>query len=218
MIFRTSIWLLVPAALACACVSHAADPTQTEGPAADPVPLLGEPPEDLVPTVVTSDRAEVRTLEERTLFTLTGNVRVSGNNLTVFCDRLEVISLRDESEDGDDVTEGEDDGPVSPGQIEEILATGNVRILQKGREAASGRAEVYPREGKIVLTESPVIRDEQGTVAGEIITFYRGEKRAVVEGGASGPARITLPTLPDLGIDAEKEGDRKTAGEAANGN
>ena len=48
--------------------------------------------------------------------------------------------------------------------------------------------------------------DAQGTVSGERMIFYRGERRAMVESGPSGPARVVLPAIPDLGFDGnEKE-------------
>lgn len=151
---------------------------------------------DEAATVFESDHGEMQTLEEETRFLLTGNVKVSGNNLRVFCDRLEVYAARD---GGDNRGEG----LAEPGRIQRILAIGNVRIEQEGREATAGRAEVFPVEGRIVFTEDPMIRDAQGRVTGERITLFQGEARAVVEGGEKGPARITLPTLPDLGIDGE---------------
>jgi lipopolysaccharide export system protein LptA len=160
-----------------------------EAASTSPTPKQEVPP----PTIFESDHGEMQTLEETTRFLLTGNVRVTGNNLRVFCDRLEVYAPRAGSPQAT---------PTTAGGIERILAVGNVRIEQEGREALAGRAEVFPQEGRIVLTESPMIRDEQGTVTGERITFLQGEARAVVEGGESGPARITLPTIPDLGSGA----------------
>lgn len=137
-----------------------------------------------------SDHAEMQTLETETRFILTGNVKVTGNDLKILCDRLEVYAARG---GGSNPTEG----LVGPGGIERILAIGNVRIEQEGREATAGQAEVFPQERRIVLTESPVLRDEQGLVSGERITFIQGEG-ARVERGERGPVRITLPALPDL--------------------
>lgn len=184
--FVLALLMAVPAAWAETEVPTPVQETLVASPEAEEEP----PP----PTIFESDHGEMQTLEETTRFLLTGNVRVTGNNLRVFCDRLEVYAPR----------EGfQTDGAAQAGGIQRILALGNVRIEQEGREALAGRAEVFPQEGRIVLTESPMIRDEQGMVTGERITFLQGESRAVVEGGESGPARITLPTLPDLGGSAQ---------------
>lgn len=181
-------------------------PSHGQADAADTAPALEQPVEasesEAAPpaTVFESEHGEMQTFEEETRFLLRGNVRVTGNNLRVFCDRLEVYAPR----------EGIKAGGAPAGGITRILALGNVRIEQAGREAHAGRAEVFPQEGRIVLTESPMIRDDQGMVTGERITFIQGEARAIVEGGETGPARITLPTLPDLGADAiSRPGRRK---------
>lgn len=156
-------------------------------------------PERAPQTVIDSDRVEMVTADGETRFLFTDNVVVTGNNLTVQCDRLEVFSARNEGE-----REGGRDSVTEIGSIQLILATGNVRIEQEGREATAGRAELFPVEGKIVLTENPVIRNEQGTVSGERITLNQGEGRALVERGEDQPARIVLPSLPDLGAEGER--------------
>lgn len=154
---------------------------------AAPPPAKELPTAETTPTVIDSDRAEMLMLEEETQFVFTDNVTVTATNLTVRCDRLEAYTSRDEAARGD---------------LDRILAMGNVRIEQEGRFATSGRAEVLLLEGVIVLTENPVLRNEQGSVSGDRITFYRGDSRVVVERGESRRARVVLPNLPDLGADA----------------
>jgi lipopolysaccharide export system protein LptA len=154
------------------------------------------PPEPPPPTVITSDHVEMVTVEGESHFVFSGNVKVSGNNLIVFCDLLEVFSSR--------AADGTEAGVAEIGRIQRILATGKVRIEQEDRLATSGRAELFPVEGRIVLTDSPVIRNEHGTVSGHRITLNQGESQAVVEGGAGRQAEIVLPSLPDLGTGIER--------------
>jgi lipopolysaccharide transport protein LptA len=156
------------------------------------------PPE----TVISSDRLEMKNDGDKSFFLFSDNVKMTGNNLVVTCDRLEVHADRT----------GDLDANIGQlGGIQQILAIGNVSISQEGRVARAGRAEVLPAEDKIVLTENPIVMDEQGSVSGESMTFYRGERRAVVDSGSSGPARVVLPAIPDLGFmdedDAEEETD-----------
>ena len=179
---------------------------------AEPAP---EPEAD--PTVIDSDRLEMESGEEETRFIFSGNVSVTGNNLVVLCDRLEVTTARfeEDGESPENPASGETPEPDSAqaartggsataanpadlGRLRVILATGNVRITQDGREATAGRAELRPREGLIILTENPVFRDAQGTVSGPRIVLDQNRSQAVVEGTTEQRARVTLPSLPDF--------------------
>ncbi len=82
-----------------------------------------------------------------------------------------------------------------------LLATGKVSITQGTRVATCGRAEVLPREEKVVLTENPVVIDHATDFvsAGERITMLRGQERVEVE-----KPRLTGPAIKDLGFDRNK--------------
>ncbi len=147
------------------------------------------PPE----TIIEGDQLEMIATEDEAYFIFTDNIRVIGNNIILTCDRLEVISTRDEDDPGEGRLSG-------MGRIRLIVASGNVHVVQEGREATAGRAEVLPNEGRVILTESPVIRDAQGEVSGERMVLYQGLERAVVESGPDRPARVVLPNIPDLGF------------------
>ena len=172
------------------------------------IPVLAEEAtEKTAPeTVISSDRLEMKNDGDKSFFLFSDNVKLTGNNLVVTCDRLEVHADRT----------GDLDANIGQlGGIQQILAIGNVSISQEGRVARAGRAEVLPGEDKIVLTENPIVTDTQGSVSGESMTFYRGERRAVVASGASGPARVVLPAIPDLGfLDEEEEAAPETSTEA----
>lgn len=158
-------------------------------------------------TVISSDRLEMKNDGDKSFFLFSDNVKLTGNNLVVTCDRLEVHADRT----------GDLDANIGQlGGIQQILAIGNVSISQEGRVARAGRAEVLPGEDKIVLTENPIVTDTQGSVSGESMTFYRGERRAIVASGASGPARVVLPAIPDLGfLDKEEEAAPETSDDDA---
>jgi lipopolysaccharide transport protein LptA len=147
-------------------------------------------------TVISSDRLEMENEGGKAFFVFSDNVKLTGNNLIVTCDRLEVHSNR---------TGDLDANFGKLGSIKQIVAVGNVSISQEGRTARAGRAEVIPAEDKIVLTENPIVIDTQGTVSGERMFFFRGERRAVVESGPSGPARVVLPAIRDLGFDGTEK-------------
>lgn len=156
--------------------------------------IADQPP----PTTITSQQLDMRSSDTETVFRFTGLVTVTGNDIELTCDTLEVIALRSDSE----VTAF---GQL--GKFKSLIAIGRVKIIQGDRVATCGRAEVLPGEEKIILTENPLVRDRDSAVTGERMILYRGERRAVVESGPSGPARITLPAIRDLGF--QKEGERK---------
>ncbi len=150
-------------------------------------------------TAITSDRVEMVSSEVTNQFFFYGNVKVIGTNLKVACDELEVIASR-APQSSPQATVGQ------IGAIVLIIAKGNVKIEQAGRVATSGRAELFPRDGKVILTDKPVVTDAQGVVSGHRMTLLKGERRALVEGGPSGDRpKVTLPTIPDMGFKDDKK-------------
>ncbi len=144
------------------------------------------------PTVIESDgRGEMVSTDKETTITFRDNVRVTGTGMKLTCEFLQVVVVRS------------GDPAAALGNIEKfrsMLATGNVRIIQSDREAACGRAEVLPKEDKIVLSDLPVIvfHAEGARQAGKKITMYRGQRRVEVEEPVT-----TLPAIKDLGFDQE---------------
>jgi lipopolysaccharide export system protein LptA len=166
--------LLVPV---CAATSLA------RGAAATAMPSASE----MTNTIITSDGPlEGKNDGVSSYFVLTDNVRLTGTNLVVTCDKLEVFAdqIGDRS-----ATVGK------PGDIRRIVATGHVVISQEGRKATAGRVEVLPREDKIVLTEDPVVTQGQIVRAGETITFLRGEQKLIVD-----KPKLTGPPMRNLGF------------------
>ena len=143
-------------------------------------------------TELTSDDLVMTSTDDETRAVLTGNVVVSGTNMKIVCDRMEIVASRL----GDETAAiGEFNG------FKYLLATGNVRIVQGDREATCGRAEVLPLENKVVLQEDPVVIDHSSDfiAAGKQLSLFQGERRLeVIE------PRLTGPPIKDLGPEAEK--------------
>jgi hypothetical protein len=163
------------------------------------VPLrAAEPvPED---TVLTSDHLDSRSTDKEVLTILWDNVTVSGTNLRITCDRVELVSLRP-----DDSTQL----IAKQNRFKSLVATGHVKIIQSdsNREATCGRAEVLPGEDRITLTEDPRVVDldrdgkPEWTWSGDKLLLLRGERRVQGEN-----VRITAPAIKDLGFDKTKPG------------
>lgn len=140
-------------------------------------------------TVIESDGpGEMVSTDQETTITFRDNVRVTGTNMKLTCDYLEVVVIRD------------GDKAATLGKLEKfrsMLATGNVHIIQGDRDAACGRAEVLPEQEKVVLSGNPVVvdRDQNTRIAGEKITLLRGQRKVEVEKPV-----LTAPPIKDLGV------------------
>ena len=163
--------------------------------------LLGLPPlvtraqsTEPTNTVITSDGpGEMVSTDKETTITFRDRVVVTGTNMKLTCDFLQVIVLRT------------GDPTATLGKVDKfrsLLATGNVHMVQGDREAACGRAEVLPEEDVIVLTETPVIvfHDPEGRGAGKKITMHRGQRRVDIDEPV-----LTAPPLKDLGFDKDQK-------------
>jgi lipopolysaccharide export system protein LptA len=135
----------------------------------------------------------MKSTDEETRAICTGNVVLTGTNLKITCDRLEIIATRI----------GDKDETIGTFEhFKYILATGHVRIVQGDREATCGRAEVFPRDEKVVLTEAPVLLDHSNNtlLAATRITLLRGQREAIAE-----DVRLMAPPIQDLGANAKPE-------------
>lgn len=134
--------------------------------------------------------------DTETVSTFRDKVVLTGNNLKLYCDYLKVVAVR----------KGDPTATIGEyGYFKSLVATGKVRIVQSDREATCGRAEVFPGEDRIVLSEDPVVRsiDDQYVAAGPRLVLYRGQRRAVIEGTPDERVHITLPAIKDLGFEEE---------------
>jgi len=113
-------------------------------------------------TTITADRMDAMRGDNMVIFT--GNVVVSQQDFTLHSNKLTAY--------------------YTPGgrEIREIVAVGEVRIIQPDREATSGKAVYRRGERILILTESPVVRQGNDRVSGVKITFYLDEERSIVEG------------------------------------
>ncbi len=141
-------------------------------------------------TIVKADRLEATNSGVEGHYVFIGHVRITGTNLEINCDRLEIFSVSKPN------TKNEGTVPEA-GNIRRMLATGHVTIAQEGREAACGVAEVLPPDDKIILTEQPVVTDTATgvTMKGTRMTGYRGQRSLEVEN-----PEVVGPALPNLGF------------------
>lgn len=155
--------------------------------------LAQEAAAPLQPTEITAQKLEMWSnetgTEEHAIFT--GNVTVTGTDMKLTCDRLDVLAER------------LGDKKATIGAYEKfksLIAVGKVHIVQGEREAHCGRAEVYPRDDKIILYEKPVVIDNSGpwTTTGDYLELQRGQRRVT---GSN--VKITGPAIKNLSYDKD---------------
>jgi lipopolysaccharide export system protein LptA len=149
-------------------------------------------------TTIDADSLESISTDTETTTTFHDNIVVVGNDITMSCDFLKVIASRI----------GEKSATLGKyGKFKFLLATGNVKIVQGDRVATCGRAEVFPGEDRVVLTENPVvsIESEGYKASGPRMILYRGQRRAVIESAPGQRTHVTLPAIKDLGFPGDKE-------------
>ena len=78
---------------------------------------------------------------------------------------------------------------AGPGQLDRMVAQGDVVIQQPNRRAEGQKLVYTAAEDKFVLTGGPpsIFDAEQGKITGVSLTFFRRDDRVLVEGEASTP-------------------------------
>jgi lipopolysaccharide export system protein LptA len=166
--------------------------------AGEPAKAPTPPP---VPTVIESaGPAEMASTATESTFTFLDKVVVTGAGLKLTCDNLVAVASRT----GDPkATLGKQE------RFKSLVATGNVHLIQGGREAFCGRAVVLPGDDKVVLTENPRVRTLDGSyeASGPEMILLRGEQRAIITSNT----RFVLPPVRDLGPGKKKDEGKKAS-------
>lgn len=126
---------------------------------------------------IRSDRLVVHQKKRMAVFS--GNVKTVQDNITVFCDKLEVHYASD-------------DGSGSGiGMIKNMVFIGSVLIVQKNRKGHCERAEYHRKEGRIECTGDPWVVEGHNRVEGDRIEYFlkKDEVRVVRP-----KAQIRIPT------------------------
>lgn len=105
-----------------------------------------------------------------------GKVVAKQGDVTIFCDKMTVFY------------------GAAQGEVDKILADGNVRIVQENRTGLAAHAVYDSKEGKVTLTGgAPKVMQGPDTVSGEIITYYLDEDRSNVTGGSGRVEAVIHP-------------------------
>jgi len=80
------------------------------------------------------------------------------------------------------------------GKPKEIVAEGNVRVVNGERVATGGRAVFDQATQTITLSQDAVLRDGPNEVAGEKVVVFLEEQRSIVEGGHDRVRAVLFPS------------------------
>ncbi len=124
-------------------------------------PLLKKAAKEKIPLVITAQRAEFDTKAHKAVYK--GSVKVVRGDVTMYSNQLEAFLDQEGKE------------------IDYIVASGDVKILQEKRVITAQKAVYYEAEQKVVLTGEPVSRQGKNVVEGKRMTYFFNQERIVVE-------------------------------------
>lgn len=132
------------------------------------------------PVTVTSDRLEFD--YKKNVVVYSGTVNAEQGDVKIKSDELRIILKPTEKKapaEGDAAPSAADEESA---KVQEIVASGNVRIDQAGQWAVGGKAVFDQQARTFVLTDNPVLHQGPNEVAGDRVVVYLDENRSVVEG------------------------------------
>jgi len=132
------------------------------------------------PVTITSARLTYNDADRKMI--LDGGVTAKGAGVTMTAKLMNVFLHPTKQ------AAGGSDQPT-PGQLERIVAEGNIVINQPSRRATGDRLEYDAAEDRFVLTGGPpsIFDAEHGKITGDSLTFFRRDDRVLVEGRETSP-------------------------------
>jgi lipopolysaccharide export system protein LptA len=128
------------------------------------------------PIDITSDTVEAD--QKQNTVTFKGNVVAKQEDVTLYANTLVIIYDPDTK------------------KLKEIIAIGNVKVVQLDRRATGQKATFDQDKNKVVLDGDAVVREGTNVIRGERITFYVEEERSVVEPGKGGRVSTSITPPP----------------------
>jgi lipopolysaccharide export system protein LptA len=141
------------------------------------------------PIDITSDTVEAD--QKTNKVTFKGNVVAKQEDVTLYSNTLVIIYDPDTK------------------KLKEIIAIGNVKVVQLERRATGQKATFDQDKNKMVLDGDAVVREGANVVRGERITFYVDEERSVVEPGKGGRVSTSITPPPKEEGEGKKSKEEK---------
>jgi len=141
------------------------------------------------PIDIDADRLEAD--QKTNTITYKGNVVAKQEDVTLYANTLVIIYDPDTK------------------KLKEIIATGNVKVVQLERRATGQKATFDQDKNKVVLDGNAVVREGTNVIRGERITFYVEEERSVVEPVKGGRVSTSITPPPKEEGEDKKPEDKK---------
>ena len=143
---------------------------------AGPVYAAPASPERKVPTNIQSDSMEYNAAAQTVVFS--GNVHVTRPDFELWSKKLTVYLKKS----GDSSTGNSSTDSMRAGDIDRLVADGNVRLKSEDKSGECQILTYYADTEKVVMEGSPVLRDPDSTIRGNVITHYMQTNRSHVGG------------------------------------
>jgi lipopolysaccharide export system protein LptA len=163
---------LLPVLLGSAGAQSKKGETRTVDKPSKGTPAFGFSTNSQAPIDITSDTVEAS--QKDNTVTFNGNVIAKQEDITLYANKM-VVSYNPDTK-----------------KFKEIMAVGNVRIVQLDRRATSQKASFEQDAAKVTLEGEAVLREGENVIRGERIIYYVDEQRSVVEGGKGGRVTTTI--------------------------
>lgn len=148
-------------------------PPALAAPVGEALQALGK---ENLPIKIVSDRLEADDLAKKIKFI--GHVVVRRGDVSLYAQEVLVTYLQ------------------GRGDVEEIIARGEVRIIEKDRIATADRATLYQKEGKIVLNGSARLLQGKDSIEGEEIIVLLNEEKSIIKAEEGGRVQAIFHPTP----------------------
>jgi lipopolysaccharide export system protein LptA len=139
------------------------------------------------PIDITSDTVEAD--QKTNTVTFKGNVIAKQEDTTLYANTLTILY------------------DPNTKKLKEIVAVGNVKVVQLDRRATGQKATFDQDKNKIIMDGDAVVREGANVIRGERITYYVDEERSVVEPVKGGRVSTSITPPP------KEEGEEKKSKE-----
>ena len=126
------------------------------------------------PIEITSDRMEA--FNEKKMVVFSGNATAKQGDITLKADQLFLYN-KNEPGKNDKIATKE---ISTSGELDKIVAKGNVIITQKERMATGNEASYQQDTGQIILTGNAILREGKNIITGCKVIVYTNEDRGSV--------------------------------------
>lgn len=148
------------------------------------------------PIEIVSDRLDA--YKEKDLVQFSGHVVATQGDRVIKSDTLMLYFQKNQ-----EGRPAAGDAAPKAGDIDRIVAKGNVRITEKDRIVTGEQAVFTNADQRIVVTGNPVMREGNNVISGDRVVVLLNENRGVVEGAAG--KRVTATIYPEDSKDKKKK-------------